>query len=181
MSNINVRILFIKLTIELFNIQKKNMRIPLGTFYNLFFLYIFSAGSNVFNHDARSVSTEFKAPSVGGWMGGAGPPSMVTSGSGTGTLTKRSTSRNAMHLPPARQLSGPDALVKDYNKKRWLILALLSVEIETVVTTQHPLETTRENLQALLSNWLVSGFFSPNDTMEKVFYLGYFSISYLKT
>ena len=120
-----------------------------------FFLYIFSAGSNVFNHDARSVSTEFKAPSVGGWMGGAGPPSMVTSGSGTGTLTKRSTSRNAMHLPPARQLSGPDALVKDYNKKRWLILALLSVEIETVVTTQHPLETTRENLQALLSNWLV--------------------------
>ena len=92
-------------------------------------------------------------------MGGAGPPSMVTSGSGTGTLTKRSTSRNAMHLPPARQLSGPDALVKDYNKKRWLILALLSVEIETVVTTQHPLETTRENLQALLSNWLVSGFF----------------------
>ena len=86
-----------------------------------------------------------------------------------------------MHLRPARQLSGPDALVKDYNKKRWLILALLSVEIETVVTTQHPLETTRENLQALLSNWLVSGFFSPNDTMEKVFYLGYFSISYLKT
>ena len=124
--------------------------IPNCLFLNL---HIILAGSNVFNHDARSVSTEFKAPSVGGWMGGAGPPSMVTSGSGTGTLTKRSTSRNAMHLPPARQLSGPDALVKDYNKKRWLILALLSVEIETVVTTQHPLETTRENLQALLSNW----------------------------
>ena len=30
----------------------------------------------------------------------------------------------------------PDSLVKDYTKKRWLILALLSVEIETLVTHQ---------------------------------------------
>ena len=51
-----------------------------------------------------------------------------------------------------RIMSAPDALVKDYTKKRWIILALLSVEIETVVTTQYPLETTREALQALLSS-----------------------------
>ena len=36
------------------------------------------------------------------------------------------------------------------------ILALLSVEIETVVTTQYPLEITREALVALLSNCDVS-------------------------
>ena len=30
----------------------------------------------------------------------------------------------------------PDSLVKDYTKKRWLILALLSVEIEILVTHQ---------------------------------------------
>ena len=62
---------------------------------------------------------------------------MGTTGSTTGTLTKRSTSRNAMLTP--RVMTAPDALVKDYTKKRWIILSLLSVEIETVVTTQYPL------------------------------------------
>ena len=31
-------------------------------------------------------------------------------------------------------------------------MALLSTEIETLVTTQYPLETTREALSAILSN-----------------------------
>jgi len=52
----------------------------------------FEGGSTIFNQDSRSVSTEFKAPSVGGWMG-SGPPSHHPTGSQTGTLTKRSTSR----------------------------------------------------------------------------------------
>ena len=112
------------------------------------FLFL-PGGSTIFNQDSRSVSTEFKAPSVGGWMA-SGPPSHHPTGSQSGTLTKRSTSRNAMLAP--RIMSAPDALVKDYTKKRWIILALLSVEIETVVTTQYPLETTREALQALLSS-----------------------------
>lgn len=30
----------------------------------------------------------------------------------------------------------PDSLIKDFTKKRWLILALLSVEIEILVTHQ---------------------------------------------
>ena len=49
-------------------------------------------------------------------------------------------------------LSSPDSLVKDYTKKRWIILALLSTEIETLVTTQYPLETTREALITILAN-----------------------------
>lgn len=57
---------------------------------------------------------------------------------------------STLHHKPA--LVSADSLVKDFTKKRWLILALLSAEIETLVTTQYPLETTREALVALLSN-----------------------------
>ena len=71
-------------------------------------------------------------------------------GSYTGTLTKRSSSRNAFGGRPST-LASTDGLVKDYTKKRWIILALLSTEIESLVTTQYPLETTREALVAILS------------------------------
>lgn len=55
-----------------------------------------------------------------------------------------------MMLRPA--VTTADGLVKDYTKKRWLIMALLSGEIETLVTTQYPLEISRESLVAILSN-----------------------------
>ena len=80
---------------------------------------------------------------AGGTMGGA------AGGSSSGTLTKRSSSRQAMMRPT---LASADSLVKDYTKKRWMILALLSTEIETLVTTQYPLENSREGLIAVLGN-----------------------------
>ena len=75
---------------------------------------------------------------------------MNAGGSTTGTLTKRSSSRQAMLARPT--LSSADSLVRDYTKKRWMVMALLSTEIETLVTTQYPLENTREALVAILSN-----------------------------
>ncbi len=104
----------------------------------------YETGSTIFNSDARSISTEFKNPSVSGWNATAG-------GSTSGTLTKRSGSRNVIMKPSASMAGAPDSLVKDYTKKRWLILALLSVEIEQLVTTQSPLEN-RETLINILSS-----------------------------
>ena len=75
---------------------------------------------------------------------------MNAGGSTTGTLTKRSSSRQAMLARPT--LASADSLVRDYTKKRWMVMALLSTEIETLVTTQYPLENTREALVAILSN-----------------------------
>ena len=49
-------------------------------------------------------------------------------------------------------LASADSLVRDYTKKRWMVMALLSTEIETLVTTQYPLENTREALMAILTN-----------------------------
>ena len=49
-------------------------------------------------------------------------------------------------------LASANSLVRDYTKKRWMVIALLSTEIETLVTTQYPLENTREALVAILSN-----------------------------
>ena len=40
---------------------------------------------------------------------------------------------------------------QDYTRKRWLILALLSVEIETLVVNENPLDT-RESIGALLTS-----------------------------
>eukprot|EP00095_Tigriopus_kingsejongensis_P007429 maker-scaffold443_size169656-snap-gene-0.12 protein:Tk07429 transcript:maker-scaffold443_size169656-snap-gene-0.12-mRNA-1 annotation:"phosphatidylinositol 4-kinase alpha isoform x1" len=87
--------------------------------------------------DRKSVTSEFyKTPSVaGGWM---------TVSSGNNTLNKRSASRQTR---PAIN----DSFVKDYNKKRGLILALLSVEIERLTVHENPLET-RETLIQLLGN-----------------------------
>ncbi len=115
------------------------------------------SGSTIFNAESRSISTEFRAPSTSGWMSGNAIVNNVGGpGSSSGTLTKRSTSRQGMFASSAIQqrptLASADNLVKDYTKKRWLIQALLSAEIETLVTTQYPLETTREALAALLSN-----------------------------
>ncbi len=49
-----------------------------------------------------------------------------------------------------------DSFVKDYTKKRWLILALLSSEIEGLVVHENPLET-REGLVNLLQSRLYFG------------------------
>ncbi len=46
-----------------------------------------------------------------------------------------------------------DSFVKDYTKKRWLILALLSSEIEGLVVYENPLET-RDGLVSMLQNRL---------------------------
>ena len=55
----------------------------------------------------------------------SGPATLTADGrSTTGTLTKRSTSRNAMLAP--KVVSTPDALVKDYTKKRWIILGMVN-------------------------------------------------------
>ena len=49
-----------------------------------------------------------------------------------------------------------DSFVKDYTKKRWLILSLLSAEIEGLVVYENPLET-REGLVNLLQSRLYFG------------------------
>ncbi|XP_023346695.1 phosphatidylinositol 4-kinase alpha [Eurytemora carolleeae] len=53
---------------------------------------------------------------------------------GVGTLNKRSVSRNQ------KMSSNRENLVKDYSKKRWLILSLLAVEIDMMVTWLSPLD-----------------------------------------
>ena len=109
------------------------------------------SGSTIFNPELRSISTEFRPPSTSGWMSTAAVVNAAHTGSSSGTLTKRSNSRQAMQAT-RNFLASPDTLVKDYVKKRWIIMALLSTEIETLVTTQYPLETTREALITILSN-----------------------------
>ena len=81
-------------------------------------------GSTIFNPEARSISTEFRAPSTSGWMSAAGQSTVVgggvnaPGGSATGTLTKRSSSRQAIMARPT--LASADSLVRDYTKKvRW--------------------------------------------------------------
>ena len=54
--------------------------------------------------------------------------------SAAGTLNKRSVSRNQ------RVVNNHDNMVKDYSRKRWLILSLLSVEIDMLVTWLCPLD-----------------------------------------
>ena len=76
--------------------------------------------------DTRSISSEFhnRPPSMAGWP----------SSTGNNTMSKRSASRQ-QQFSGYRGPSGPpfDALIKDYTKKRWLILALLSVEVSVVL------------------------------------------------
>lgn len=61
----------------------------------------------------------------------------------------RSASRNAYSHTRVNH-HGTDRLSKDFQRKRWLILALLSSEIEVLVTYQNPLDT-RESLVASMS------------------------------
>ena len=94
--------------------------------------------------ETRSVASEFRPPShAGNWMNSA---AIASVGGGSSTLKNRSASRSAY-----RQSGGANAdiLVKDFQKKRWLVLALLSVEIEVLVTYQNPLETKESLMQAL--------------------------------
>ncbi len=112
--------------------------------------------------DAQSVASEYPAgvQANQSWMvanpaAGSRPDS--TSISAGNTLGKRSASyrmqgqlqqRSATPAAPTA-----DSFVRDYTKKRWLILALLSAEIEGMVVYENPLET-REGLVNLLQNRL---------------------------
>ena len=94
--------------------------------------------------------TPMPPPSVVGVPSGGG-------GGGTGTLKNRSASRNAYHGGGNRSIhhnchgGGQDRLSKDFQRKRWLILALLSSEIEVLVTYQNPLDT-KESLVASMTS-----------------------------
>jgi len=101
--------------------------------------------------ETRSVASEFRPPSQMG-VAGAIPinqSTLASMGGGSNTLKNRSASRNAYHRGGPGGTS-TDRLSKDYQKKRWLILALLSVDIEVLVTHQNPLET-KESLMATLT------------------------------
>ena len=87
---------------------------------------------------------------------------MNTISSGTNTISKRSASRQQ------QRLACNDSFVKDYNKKRWLILALLSVEIEQLVVNDNPMET-KESLVNLLSKRGNSSSPSAGNVIGKLF------------
>ena len=59
----------------------------------------------------------------------------------SGTLNKRSVSRN-------QRVPNNDSLVRDYSCKRWLMLSLLSVEIDMFVTWLCPLDLDMRDLVA---------------------------------
>ena len=83
----------------------------------------------------RSVSSEFARTPTGGAPGLSNTwTNVVPLGPATGTLTKRSASRNQ------RVGNNHDNLVKDYSRKRWLILSLLSVEIDMMMAWLAPLD-----------------------------------------
>lgn len=90
--------------------------------------------------DLRSMTSEYTRASGynnpnNTWTTGTNPLALQgSSGAGGGTLTKRSASRN-------QKLAGNhENLVKDYSKKRWLILSLLGVEIDMMTTWLSPLD-----------------------------------------
>jgi len=90
-----------------------------------------------FPADVRSVSSEFaRTPTGSHPPGGLANTwtNVVPLGPGTGTLNKRSVSRNQ------RFANNHDNLVKDYSRKRWLILSLLSVEVDMAMTWLSPLD-----------------------------------------
>ena len=100
------------------------------------------------NADTRSIVSEYiKTP-----VGQAGPQKTQGLGSISGTSqalnNKRSASRN---MTSGQRLLGADHLVRDYNKKRSLVLSLLSVEIEILVTYQNPLLDTKEAIAEALN------------------------------
>lgn len=68
----------------------------------------FETSSTIFNAESRSVSTEFRAPSTSGWMSNNPNVNNVVGGSTSGTLTKRSTSRQGtfQKMPKCTLLSG---------------------------------------------------------------------------
>ena len=70
----------------------------------------------------------------------------------SGTLTKRSVSRN-------QRAPQQDSLVRDYSCKRWLMLSLLSVEIDMFVTWLCPLDLDTRYGERLLSQlYLMTNF-----------------------
>ena len=58
-----------------------------------------------------------------------------------------------------QKLLGADHLVRDYNKKRSLVLSLLAVEIEILVTYQNPLLDTKEAIADALTGGSTSSRF----------------------
>jgi len=97
-----------------------------------------------FPADIRSVSSEFARTPTGAPGHANTWSNVVPLGPGTGTLTKRSASRNQ------RFGNNHDNLVKDYSRKRWLILSLLSVEIDMMMAWLSPLDL--DNREATLGN-----------------------------
>merc|ERR1719300_2022551 len=99
-------------------------------------------GTNIsVQKDLHSVSSEFPRTPLTGAKGDWSnvvqlPPS-------TGTLNKRSVSRNQ------RYANNHDTLVKDYSRKRWLILSLLSVEIDMMITWLTPLDLADREMTVL--------------------------------
>jgi len=93
-----------------------------------------SATNHNYPPDLKSISSEFTRGST------YNPNNTWTSGnplntqSAGGTLNKRSVSRNQ------KLASNHDNLVKDYSKKRWLILSLLAVEIDMMMTWSFSLD-----------------------------------------
>jgi phosphatidylinositol 4-kinase len=100
------------------------------------------------NADAKSIVSEYIKTPVG--HGGTQKPQGLGSISGTSQAfnNKRSASRN---MPSGHRMLGADHLVRDYNKKRSLVLSLLSVEIEILVTYQNPLLDTKEAVAEALT------------------------------
>merc|ERR1719402_1631225 len=101
-----------------------------------------NTGTNIsVQRDLHSVSSEFPRTPLTGAKGDWSnvvqlPPS-------TGTLNKRSVSRNQ------RYANNHDTLVKDYSRKRWLILSLLSVEIDMMYTWLSPLDLADREVTVL--------------------------------
>ena len=99
------------------------------------------------NADNKSMASEYiKTP-----VGPGGPQRTNGLGSISGTsqaFNKRSASRN---MTSGQRMLGADHLVRDYNKKRSLVLSLLSVEIEILVTYQNPLLDTKEAIAEVLT------------------------------
>ena len=108
------------------------------------------------NADTKSIVSEYiKTP-----VGPTGPQRQQGLGSISGTSqafnNKRSASRN---MNAGQKLLGADHLVRDYNKKRSLVLSLLAVEIEILVTYQNPLLDTKEAIADALTGGSTSSRF----------------------
>ena len=106
------------------------------------------------NADNKSMASEYIKTPVG--PGGTQRTQGLGSVSGTSqAFNKRSASRN---MTSGQKIFGADHLVRDYNKKRSLVLSLLAVEIEILVTYQNPLLDTKEAIAEALSGGISKAY-----------------------